>query len=252
MDIATRQSRIFAMLNASGRVAVASLSDQFGTSEQTIRKDLRTLERAGKAVRVHGGAVRAPAADYIDYEHRKLIAAPQKAAIGRICARLIPDGATVFINAGTTTEQAALALRDHAGLRVITDNVGLSDKLRAFPGVEVLIAGGRVRSSDGAIVGEQAVSFIRQFRVDFALIGAAAIEEDGALLDHDLREAQVATAIIETARHVILAADHTKFGRTAPVCIGQISQMNSVVTDRTPPPAAAAICAAHDVRVLTP
>ena len=86
-----------------------------------------------------------------------------------------------------------------------------------------------VRGSDGGIVGEAAVDFIRQFKVDYAVIGASAIDEDGALLDFDLREVKVAQAIIANARHVILVADSTKFERTAPVRIGHLSQVHTFI-----------------------
>src|SRR5690606_38253903 len=85
--------------------------------------------------------------------------------------------------------------------------------------------------SDGGIVGEAAVDFIRQFKVDYAVIGASAIDHDGALLDFDYREVKVAQAIIANARHVILVADSTKFERTAPVRIGHLSQVNTLITD---------------------
>jgi DeoR family glycerol-3-phosphate regulon repressor len=87
-----------------------------------------------------------------------------------------------------------------------------------------------VRSSDGAIYGESAVDFIRQFRADFAVIGAAAVAPDGALLDYDLHEASVTRAIIAGARNVILAADSSKFGRMAPVCFGQMEQIEMLAT----------------------
>lgn len=250
MTLTERQRDILSILNMQGRVLVADLVIRYATTPQTIRKDLRQLETHQRAVRFHGGAVRAPGRDYIHYEHRKLVAARQKAEIGATIAGLIPDAATLFINVGTTTEQAALALTHHSGLRVICDNVSTANKLRDLPGVQALIAGGGVRDSDGAVIGEQAVSFIRQFRVDFAIIGAAAIGLNGDLLDHDLREAQVATAIMETARHVILAADHTKFGKNAPVCIGQLAQVDTLVTDRRPPEPIAHICKRHDVETL--
>ena len=250
MPLETRHAGILSLLDQAGRVDVAELAARFDTTSQTIRKDLRMLEEAGRVIRIHGGAVRVPRGSYVRYEHRQLIAPQQKQQIGRACAGLIPDGATVFVNIGTTTEAAAMALRQHRGLRIITDNVRVANMLREFPGLDVLIAGGRVRATDGAVVGDQAVSFIRQFRVDFALIGAAAIEMDGSLLDHDLHEAQVATAIMETARHVILAADAGKFGRAAPVCIGQLADVHSFVTDRPPPDPIRAICAARGVRLL--
>ena len=112
-----------------------------------------------------------------------------------------------------------------------------------------VIAGGVVRGSDGGIVGEAASDFIRQFKVDFAVIGASAIDADGALLDYDFREVRVAQAIIANARHVILVCDGSKFGRAAPVRIGHLNQVATFVTDRAPP-ALAALCHANDVRLV--
>ena len=103
---------------------------------------------------------------------------------------------------------------------VITNNINVANRMRVYPGIEVVIAGGVVRGSDGGVVGEAAVDFIKQFKVDYAVIGASAIDHDGALLDFDFREVKVAQAIIANARHVILVSDATKFERTAPVRIG--------------------------------
>ena len=106
-----------------------------------------------------------------------------------------------------------------------------------------------MRGSDGGVVGEAAVDFIRQFKVDYAVIGASAIDDDGALLDYDYREVRVAQAIIANARHVILVADATKFERAAPVRIGHLSQVQSFVTDRCAEPVRA-VCAEQGVRLI--
>ena len=149
-------------------------------------------------------------------------------------ADLIPDHASLFINIGTTTEAVAHALLRHVGLMVITNNINVATALRPYPEIEVVIAGGVVRRSDGGIVGEAAVDFIRQFKVDFAVIGASAIDADGSLLDFDYREVRVAQAIISNARHVILASDATKFDRSAPVRIGHLEQVHTFITDHAP------------------
>ncbi len=125
---------------------------------------------------------------------------------------------------------------------VITNNINVANALRPYPALEVIISGGVVRRSDGGIVGEAAVDFIRQFRVDYAIIGVSAIDEDGSLLDYDFREVKVAQAIMTNARHVVLVADATKFQRAAPVRIGHLSQINSFVTDRCDSGAIRRIC----------
>ena len=182
------------------------------------------------------------------YEARRQIAADEKEAIGRAAAALIPDNASLFINIGTTTEAVGEALLDHKELMVITNNINVANRLRIFPSIEVVIAGGVVRGSDGGIVGEAAVDFIRQFKVDYAVIGASAIDDDGALLDFDFREVKVAQAIIANARHVILVSNSTKFERTAPVRIGHISQVHTFITDRCLSKIVRHICQEQDVR----
>ncbi|MBB3930214.1 DeoR family glycerol-3-phosphate regulon repressor [Kaistia hirudinis] len=250
MFTSERQSAILARAKAEGRVLVDALAAEFGVSPQTIRKDLNTLCDARQLVRVHGGAALASGIENLEYEARRTLAADAKAAIGRAAAALIPDGASLFVNIGTTTEAVAAALAERAGLMVITNNINVANRLRTHSGIEVIIAGGVVRAADGGIVGEAAVDFIRQFKVDFAVVGVSAIDADGALLDFDFREVKVAQAIMANARHIILVADATKFERSAPVRIGHVSQVHSFVTDRCDKVGIRRICAEHGVRLV--
>ena len=245
-----RQNAILDIARQVGRVTVEDLASRFEVTPQTIRKDLNDLCEKRLLARVHGGAVLASGVENVGYEARRMIAAAEKEAIGRAAASLIPDEASLFINIGTTTEAVARALLQHRGLMVITNNLNVASLMRAYPQVEVVIAGGVVRRSDGGIVGEAAVDFIRQFKVDFAVIGASAVDEEGALLDFDYREVRVVQAIVSNARHVMLVCDSSKFERSAPVRIGHLSQVNTFVTDRCDRPALRRICAASDVRLI--
>ncbi|MFO1088759.1 MAG: DeoR/GlpR family DNA-binding transcription regulator [Hyphomicrobiales bacterium] len=235
MLVDQRHQAILEIARRAGRVSVEGLAAHFDVTPQTIRKDLNDLCERRLLARVHGGAIVSSGIENVDYEARRAIAAAEKERIGAAAAALIPDRAALFINIGTTTEAVAQALSRHSGLMVITNNINVASILRPLPNVEVIIAGGVVRRSDGGIVGEAAVEFIRQFRVDFAIIGVSAIDTDGSLLDFDYREVQVARAIIENARQVILVADSTKFERSAPVRIGHLSQVGTFITDRCPP-----------------
>ncbi len=230
--LAERQNRILEIAKQLGSVTVDDLAGRFEVSPQTIRKDLNELCDQRLLARVHGGAILSSGIENVGYDARRAIAREEKEAIGRAAAELIPNNASLFINIGTTTEAVARALLNHTGLMVITNNINVANAMRPHPAIEVIISGGVVRRSDGGIVGEAAVDFIRQFRVDYAIIGVSAIDEDGSLLDYDFREVKVAQAIISNARHVVLVADATKFQRAAPVRIGHLSQVGSFVTDR--------------------
>ena len=250
MYLAPRHAEIIQLAKEHGRVLVEDLAARFDVTPQTIRKDLNELCERRLLSRVHGGAVFPSGIENMEYEARRKIAAAEKERIGRAAARLIPDRASLFINIGTTTEAVSTALLDHSGLLVITNNINVANRLRVFPSLEVIIAGGVVRGSDGGIVGEAAVDFIRQFKVDYAVIGTSAIDDDGALLDFDFREVKVAQAIMANARHVILVADSTKFERTAPVRIGHLSQVDTFITDRCTTASIHKVCAEAEVELL--
>ncbi len=250
MNPSIRQAKIVELARQQSEVTVEHLVAFFEVTPQTIRKDLNILCDRGALKRTHGGAMHPSGVENVEYEARRQIAPDKKRAIGKAAASLIPDNASLFINIGTTTEAVSQALTGHHGLMVITNNINVANHLRVMPEMEVVIAGGVVRPADGGIVGEAAVDFIRQFKVDFAIIGVSAIDDDGALLDFDYREVKVAQAIIANARHVIVVSDSTKFTRTAPVRIGHLSQAHTFITDHCPLDSIRQICAEAGGRLI--
>ena len=245
-----RQKEILNHARIRGEVQVEPLAETFNVTPQTIRRDLNQLRELGLLHRVHGGAIVQDGVSNLGYEARRRISNEEKDAIAHCAAGLIPDDTSLFINIGTTTEQVAQHLIKHVGLLVITNKINVANSLRQCETIQVMTAGGIVRREDGGIVGDATVDFIAQFKVDYAVIGASAIEEDGTVLDYDPREVRVAQAIIANARSVILVADATKFARNAPIRIVDISNVDFFVTDRLPPPAFTAICKEHGVRLV--
>ena len=178
------------------------------------------------------------------------MAAEEKKAIGIAAAAQIPNGSSLFINIGTTTEEVASALTSHEDLLVITNNLNVAMLLYRHPRIEVIVAGGTVRRADGAVIGSSANNLIAEFKVDYAIIGASAIDEEGALLDFDYREVQAAQAIIANARSVMLVADQTKLSRSAPVRIAHLGQIQTFVTDVALPKSLQDICDARNIVVI--
>ena len=235
MDSTTRQSDILEQLNTQDRVEVEELANLFGVSLQTVRADLRDLSARGALSRVHGGAVRVSSAANRAYADRRRQNAAAKQAMAAMVADLIPDNCSLALNIGTSTEQVARALSGHRGLTVLSNNINIINIMMGGEAKELILAGGTVRQSDGAIVGEDAVEFISRYKVDFAIIGASALDADGAVLDHDAREVSVARAIVKNARTRVLICDGSKFALSAPVRICDLSDLDVVVTDRAPP-----------------
>ncbi|MEM6637348.1 MAG: DeoR/GlpR family DNA-binding transcription regulator [Pseudomonadota bacterium] len=235
MDIDTRQETILALLRSQGAVAVDELAQHFKLTAQTIRQDLRDLGQRGLLLRTHGGARRVETVTNRDYSERRRHLAPEKEAIGRAAASLIPDNCSVILNIGTTTEQVARALGGHHGLSIISNNINIINQLSGSKAKDLIMVGGAVRPSDGAVVGEDAVEFISRYKADYAVIGASALDPDGTVLDFDSREVSVARAILRNARNRILVCDSSKFDKSAPIRICDLADVDYFVTDHPPP-----------------
>jgi len=247
--LSLRQQKIFALAQQLGSVLVDDLAQRFDVTPQTIRKDLNELCDARVLSRTHGGAMLASGVENLAYDARRKISAQEKVVIGQRAASLIPNNCSLFINIGTTTEEVAQALIFHEGLLVITNNIHVATILMPCPKIDVILAGGVLRRSDGGIVGEAAVDFIAQFKVDHGVIGVSAIDEDGSMLDFDYREVRVSQAIMRNSRNVMLVSDGSKFTRSAPVRIGQLSDVDVFVTDRIPPPPIVELCQQSGVKL---
>jgi DeoR family glycerol-3-phosphate regulon repressor len=229
-----RQNQILEMIKKDGFVTIDDLVNCFEVTPQTVRRDLNELANERKIRRHHGGAGIDSSTVNTSYQARKIMNFEAKERMAHALVEMIPDGSSLFINIGTTTETIAHALLGHNNLQIVTNNIHVATILASKEDFTVIIAGGEVRNRDGGIVGEATRDFINQFQMDFGIIGISAIHTDGSLLDFDYREVRVAQTIINNSRQVLLAADHSKFGRNAMVRLGNIAQANHFFTDLTP------------------
>jgi DeoR family glycerol-3-phosphate regulon repressor len=249
-----RQELLIEYVRKEGFVTVEALALAFEVTPQTIRRDLSALCDGDLLRRYHGGVSTPSSVENLAYTARQSLLKGEKKSIASLVAQHIPNDASLFINLGTTNEDVAHALMQHSGLRVITNNLKVAVLLSHNPTFEVIVAGGVVRGSDQGVTGQQTVELVRQFKVDFGVIGISGIELDGSLFDYDLHEVRVAQAIVEHSRQVYLAADHSKIGRNALVQLGHFSQVHAWFTDRDPPEPLAEVLTETGTRVhvITP
>jgi DeoR family glycerol-3-phosphate regulon repressor len=242
MSQAFRLPEILEIARAEGKVTVEGLADRLGVTVQTIRRDLSELADSGRLERVHGGAVLPSSVSNIGYEERRNLNDDGKAAIARACAREIPEGASVFLNIGTSTEAVARELLRHRSLMVITNNMNIANILVANKDCEIIVAGGVLRRFDGGLIGNLTISTIEQFKFDLAVIGCSALDEDGDLLDFDIQEVGVSQTIIARSRKTFLVADHSKLKRSAPARIASLADVDAFFTDQPLPSRLEARC----------
>ena len=230
-----RHDAIVELVSKQGYVSTEELVEHFKVSPQTIRRDLNELAEQNKIHRHHGGATQPSSSVNAAYHERKSMWSDEKRRIARRVAALIPDGATLFIDIGTTPEAVAHELLEHKNLRIVTNNLNVATLLMAKDDFRLILAGGEVRSRDGGIVGEATLDFISQFRLDYGILGISGIDTDGSLLEFDYHEVRTKRAIIENSRCVMLVTDHSKFGRNAMVNLGNMGLIDCLFTDKRPP-----------------
>lgn len=227
-----RQSRITALVQSEKRVLVSELSRHLGVSEMTIRRDLCELEQSGVLVRDHGGAFASRSTTYEPpYIARSRENVEEKRSIGRLAATLLRENDMVVLDVGTTILEVARNLPTGLRLTVITHWLPMVEVLEKHDHVSVVVTGGVLRSGEKSLIGNMAISAFRRFFPGKVFLGVAGISLDKGLTDYTIDEVEIKKAMIECAKEVIVLADHTKLERVAPVPIGPISLVHTIVTD---------------------
>lgn len=240
-----RQTKILEIVARDGAAEVETLARSFDVSVETIRRDLADLASTGALHKVRGGARRIKRAVEGSFEERRFEAAEAKAAIARTLADLVEPGDTLFIDTGTTTLACAEELARREGLTVVTNSFLIAQRLGGVARHRVHVLGGTWDAGNAETVGPLAIEQIGRFQADHAIIGVAALDAEAGATDADFDEAQVARAMIEHARNVIVLAHGGKFGRHASYRVCRLDEIDVLVSDRAPDgPLAAALARA--------
>lgn len=250
MHKVARHAALMKLLAQDGSCSVAQLIAQLGVSDETVRRDIKELARAGLLQRVHGGAVMPNYIPELGFQKRMQQNAELKSRIAAAAAAEIHDGDSIVMDTGSTTAYVAHALARHANLMVVANSSEIARILTEGKSNQVFVAGGELRGDDGAIFGETAIEFVRQFKTRYAVISIGAVNLEEGLMDFDMREAQFARAVIAQASHVMVVADHSKFQNHAPIRICGFERIHTFVTDQRPPDAFYRKLKDYGVRVL--
>jgi DeoR family fructose operon transcriptional repressor len=254
---AGRKADLAAFVAESGQVTVAALSEHFGVSIDTVRRDLDQLDREGVLVRTHGGAVsvEGPRTDRgLDVRLRMQIA--EKEAIAKVAAGLVADGTVVMLNAGTTTLAVAHALRDHRELTIATNNLRIPAEISPKAIRDLYVFGGAVRTITQATTGPVAFTMTAggaevDIQCDLALIAVGAVAPSGYSTSN-LGDAAMMADMMQRAQHTAILADSSKMGRRLFAQVATLERADYLVTDTPPAPELADALAQAGVQVLTP
>ncbi len=237
-------------LGLHGSCTVTGLADQLAVSGETIRRDIKIMANRGLVERVHGGVVLPDLFREPGFLKRLDRNAEAKMAIARTAAGRVRDGDSLMLDTGSTTVYVARALTVRTDLMVVTNCADIARRLAANDRNKVYLAGGEFRADDAAIFGPSAIRFVERFRVRHAILSIAAMTSDDGFMDFHLSEAEFSRAVMGRASHVMVVADHSKFTVQAPVKVCGFSEVDTLITDRPPPPPIAARLGEAGVTVL--
>lgn len=226
-----RRQRIFEDIEASGIASVRELAQRFEVSTITIMRDLQELEQEGLIRRVHGGAISVRGASYEPpFTARESQLSTEKQRIAEKAVELINDGDSLILDVGTTTLEIARALKGKRNLTVLVTSLRAALELASQPAIQVIVVGGKLRSSELSLVGHLAEQTLRAFQVDKAFIGVGGITIEHGLTEFNFDEAGVKRTMIERARQCIVVADHTKFGKVMLTTVASLTVVDRIIT----------------------
>ncbi|MBT2505508.1 DeoR/GlpR transcriptional regulator [Streptomyces sp. ISL-98] len=246
-----RQQEILRLARESGRVDVLSLAETFQVTAETIRRDLKALDRAGLVRRVHGGAIPAGSLDFEpDLAERESSAADEKDRIARAALAELPAQGSVVLDAGSTIGRLAADVPLESGLTVVTHALPVAARLADHPGIDLHLVGGRVRHRTRAAVDAWALRAYGEIRADVAFIATNGFALDSGLTTPDLAEAAVKRAVVAAARRVVLLADSAKYGQEHFARFGDLTDVDLLITDTGLSPEDAAAIEAAGTEVV--
>ncbi|WP_327372452.1 DeoR/GlpR family DNA-binding transcription regulator [Streptomyces sp. NBC_01216] len=232
MFAAERQQEIMRLARDSGRVDVLSLAEEFQVTAETVRRDLKALDRAGLVRRVHGGAIPVGHLDFEpDLAERNTVATDEKERIALAALAELPADGSVILDAGTTAARLAAVLPVDSVLTVVTHALPVAARLADHPGIALHLVGGRVRHRTRAAVDAWALRAYAEIKADVVFLATNGFTPDGGLTTPDLAEAAVKRAVIGAARRVVLLADSTKYGQQHFARFGDLADVDLLITD---------------------
>jgi DeoR/GlpR family transcriptional regulator of sugar metabolism len=233
MDVSERRSLIAEKVTSSGEVEFAVLAESLGVSEMTIRRDIEFLENQGVLRRILGGAISLQGTSAEpSFDSRASAAAREKEHIAEAVVDLLVPGETVLLDSGSTVLSVARAIRKRGiELTVVTPSALAGLELSDAPGVTVYLLGGLLRPHELSLIGPDTISAIERFNCDTYVMGVAGVDAIGGISEYHYEEAHVKEAGMKSAKHIIVAADQTKLGRSALVKIAELSEISVLVSD---------------------
>ena len=229
-----RWSAILELVEKEKAISVTELEKELGVSASTIRRDLTQLHMMGKLLKVHGGAT-SIGTQYVNrdltMDEKYTLYSEEKRRIAEFAANLIAPTDFVYIDAGTTTEMLVECIKEHRATYV-TNSMANALKL-VRKGCKVFLPGGEIKNSTEAIVGADAIDYLRRLHFTIGFFGTNGISPEVGFTTPDPNEAMIKRLAIGHSKKKYILSDRSKFQIISPVTFASFDSA-TVITDSIP------------------
>jgi DeoR/GlpR family transcriptional regulator of sugar metabolism len=232
MFIEERHRKILEIIRQAGRVEVTELSKLFVISEDSIRRDLRLMEKQGLINRTYGGAVLpTQEEECVPFSERKCIHSNEKKKIGLLASSFIQNNDTILLDGSSTVSALLPFLQSFNGITILTNSVGMANDIVTMKYSGKLIMVGGVVQSDGSTASAESFDMLRQLHVNKVFVGVGSISPDGGIWGLTLEEASLKKAMIAAGKQVFLLASSSKFGYKSLAYAGPVKPEYVIISD---------------------
>jgi DeoR/GlpR family transcriptional regulator of sugar metabolism len=228
-----RQAFIVHQVNLHNKVLLTELTTQINVSDDTIRRDLQELAESGKIIKVHGGAL-SPSFHNGNSVSKEVYAYSQKKTIAKKAASLIKDGMFILTGGGTTIIELARALPLSLHATFISGSIPALAEYMIHPNIEVIAIGDKISKDSKITVGSDAISRIKELKVDMCILGISAINLENGVSDNDWEVVQIKKAMLESAQKLICLTISEKINSRHPFQVCSIKKIDTLITELPP------------------
>lgn len=232
MNSDTRKGKIIKHLEENKVASILEMSKLLNVTRETIRKDIYELEEKGVLIKTRGGAILDKKNEETDYERRKSLQTEEKRKIAEMAYEYIEEGDSIYLDYGTTSYMLAEIINGNKKLTVVTNTIPIINLLVHNENIDLIILGGKVRKNEDSMYGTFALNNLKEIFVDIGFFGCGGIAVNSGVTNFFVGELEVSKAMLKQCTHKILLVDHTKFAQTALNLFGQISDFDTIISDK--------------------
>lgn len=229
-----RRNYIENKLRSEGRIGVSELSSLFDVSSETIRKDLKYLEKKGIAIKGYGGAVIANERLEPSFIEKTIKSKQEKERIAKAAVEQIEDGSILVMDAGSTVYMVAGMLGLKKEISVFTNAPKTAQILDDYK-IKTYLLGGELRSNSNALVGGWTVRALNDIRADVAIMGTSGFEGREGPCVENFAEDEIKKAMIKSANKIIVVGDAKKADNSSMIKYCDWDEVDIFITDKSLP-----------------